>query len=166
VLIRKKLQFHNDDYKVDLSVETANTPSYKLPLGTDFGVYNRDDREHKGPVMLVGTDRETFDEGLKTEEIFTGNIHWIAQEDKYFASALIPFTPTEGARVWKEGSSAEIAFKLAPQKHQFILYAGPKEYDRLKQFGVGLEHLVDFGWFAFVAMPLFWFLKFLYSFLQ
>ncbi|UCE71538.1 MAG: membrane protein insertase YidC, partial [Nitrospiraceae bacterium] len=27
-----------------------------------------------------------------------------------------------------------------------------------------LEHLVDFGWFAFVAMPLFWVLKYFYSF--
>ncbi len=162
--IRKKFVFHNDDYKVDLSIETVNTPSYLLPVGTDFGIYDREQREHKGPVMFIGTDREEFDDGLKSSEHFTGNVHWIAQEDKYFTAALIPLTPVEGASVWKERATAEIALKLAPQKHNFIFYAGPKEYDRLKQFGAGLEHIVDFGWFAFVAMPLFWVLKYFYGF--
>jgi YidC/Oxa1 family membrane protein insertase len=163
--IRKKFVFNNDNYNVDLSVETVNTPSYILPVGTDFGVFDKEQREHKGPVMLVGTDREEFDEKLKSTRYFTGNISWIAQEDKYFTAAILPVTPTEGATVWKEGSSAEIALKLTPQKHDFIFYAGPKEYDRLKEFGVGFEHIVDFGWFAFVAMPLFWVLKFFYKFL-
>ena len=163
--LRKKFLFHNDGYRVDLSIETANTPSYLLPVGTDFGIYNKDQREHKGPVMFIGSDREEFDDGLKSSQSFTGNIEWIAQEDKYFAAAIIPLTPIEGATVWKEGASAEIALKLSPQKNDFVFYAGPKEYDRLKQLNAGLEHIVDFGWFAFIAMPLFWVLKFFYSYL-
>ena len=163
--IRKKLVFHNNDYKVDFSVETANTPSYMLPVGTDFGVYDKEQKEHKGPVILTGSDREEFDEKLKSSKYYPGNVRWIAQEDKYFAAAIIPVTPVEGANVWKEKDSAEIALKLKSQKNDFIFYAGPKEYDRLKQLNGGLEHIIDFGWFAFVAMPLFYVLKFFYSYL-
>ena len=163
--IRKRLVFHNNDYRVDISVETANTPSYMLPVGTNFGVYDREQSEHKGPVILVGADREEFDENLKSPKSFPGKINWIAQEDKYFAAALIPVTPVEGAHVWKEKDAAEIALKLKAQKNDFIFYAGPKEYDRLKNLNSGLEHIIDFGWFAFVAMPLFWVLKFFYSFM-
>ncbi len=165
ISIRKKFVFYNNDFKVDVSIGSVNTPSYLLPVGTDFGVFDKKQREHKGPVALIGSDREEFDEGLKSSRYFTGNIRWIAQEDKYFAAAIIPLTPVEGANVWKEESSAEIALRLKPQKNDFIFYAGPKEYDRLKQFGTGLEHIVDFGWFAFIAMPLFWVLKFFYKFL-
>ncbi|MBL7032128.1 MAG: membrane protein insertase YidC [Nitrospira sp.] len=164
-VIRKKLVFHNDMYKVDLLIDTVNTPPYLLAIGTDFGVTNKEQREHKGPVLLANDDREEFDEGLDATENFTGHISWIAQEDKYFAAAIIPVTPVEGVTVWKEMNSAEIALKLAPQKNEFIFYAGPKEYDRLKSFNVGFEHIIDFGWFAIVAMPLFWVLKFFYSFL-
>lgn len=164
-VIRKKLVFYNDKYKVDLLIDTVNTPPYQLAIGTDFGVTNKEQREHKGPVLLANDDREEFDEGLEGTESFTGHISWIAQEDKYFAAAIIPVSPVEGATVWKEMNSAEIALKLAPQKNEFIFYAGPKEYDRLKEFNVGFEHIINFGWFSIVAMPLFWVLKFFYSFL-
>ncbi|HLB25006.1 MAG TPA: membrane protein insertase YidC, partial [Nitrospirota bacterium] len=45
----------------------------------------------------------------------------------------------------------------------FIFYGGPKEYDRLKAVGAGLERSVDFGWFAFIAKPLFVSLKYFYG---
>ena len=164
-VIRKKLVFHNNGYRVDLSIETVNTPPYSLAIGTDFGIYDKGQKEHKGPVILANDKREEFDEKIEATGNFRENIRWIAQEDKYFTAALIPVTPVEGATVWKEANSAEIALKLAPQKNEFIFYAGPKEYDRLKELNSGLEHIIDFGWFSIVAMPLFWVLKFFYSFL-
>jgi YidC/Oxa1 family membrane protein insertase len=165
VSIKKKFIFHNDDYKVDLSIETVNIPSYTLPIGTDFGVFDKQQKEHKGPVLLIESNRKEFDEKLKERSSFTGDIRWIAQEDKYFTAALIPLAQGDGAEVWKEGASPEIALKVNQQKQDFILYAGPKEYDRLKNLNKGLEHIVDFGWFTVVAMPLFWVLKFFYKFL-
>jgi len=161
--ITKRFVFHNNDYKVDFSIHTQNVPSYMVPIGTDFGVYDKDQREHKGPILLLDTDKEDFDDGLESPEYFTGNISWIAQEDNYFTAALIPLTPIEGVSVWKERAAAEIAFKLKPQDHSFIFYAGPKEYDRLKNLDSGLEHIVDFGWFTVVALPLFLVLKYFYE---
>jgi len=165
VSIKKKFIFHNDGYRVDLSIETVNIPSYMLPIGTDFGIFDKKQREHKGPVLLIESSRKEFDEKLKEPSSFTGDIRWIAQEDKYFTAALIPLSQNDGAEVWKEGASPEIALKVNQQKQNFILYAGPKEYDRLKSLNKGLEHIVDFGWFTVVAMPLFWVLKFFYKYL-
>ncbi len=163
--ITKRFVFYNNDYKVEFSIQTQNVPSYMVPVGTDFGIFNEDQREHKGPILLIDTDRETFDDGMESPEYFTGNISWIAQEDNYFTAALIPLTPFEGVSVWKERAAAEIAFKLKPQDHNFIFYAGPKEYDRLKNLNSGLEHIVDFGWFTVVALPLFLVLKYFYQIL-
>jgi YidC/Oxa1 family membrane protein insertase len=164
VTIRKKLVFYNDLYKVDLSVEALNTPAFTLPVGTDFGVYDKDQREHKGPVMLIDSDRKEFKE-KDSDQYFTGNIRWIAQEDKYFTAAIVPKNGVEGATFWSEGGSVEIGMRLSPKKHDFVLYAGPKDYDRLRELNLGLEHIIDFGWFSFVAMPLFWVLKFFYRFI-
>ncbi len=165
ISIRKKFIFYNGLYKVDLSIETFNTPSYLLPIGTDFGIFDREDRAHKGPVILINSDRKQFDEKLNGERYFMDGIRWIAQEDKYFTAAIVPMSEIEGASIWKEGNTTEIALKLKSRKNNFVLYAGPKEYDGLKRLNLGLEHIIDFGWFSIVAMPLFWVLKFFYSFL-
>ncbi len=164
--IAKYFTFHNDGYNVDLSIETQNTPAYKVPIGTEFGVFNPEEgmRSHAGPLLLNRENKKTdFAEG-DDNEFIPGTVKWIAQEDQYFTAALVPLDDIDGTEFWKEGTSMDIAVKLQPGKHNFILYAGPKEYDRLKSFDVGLEHMIDFGWFAFVAMPLFWVLKWLYSY--
>ncbi|MBL7050014.1 MAG: membrane protein insertase YidC [Nitrospira sp.] len=166
VKLIKKFLFYNDDYKIDIVVDAANIPNFSIPLGTDFGISNKSSSQHVGPLYLTDTDREEFDEDLTESETFTGNIKWIAQEDAYFAAALIPLTSfPEGVKVWKDEKSAEIAIKLTPAKHEFTLYAGPKEYDRLEAMGHGLEYLVNFGFFTVVALPLFLLLKFFYSYL-
>lgn len=167
VSIVKKFMFYHDRYKVDLSIETANTPPYKLAVGTEFGIYNPEEgmRSHAGPLVLYGSNKkDDFTEKSDSERI-TDNVIWIAQEDQYFTAALIPLDTVEGAEFWKEGASPEIALNLAPGRHDFILYAGPKEYDTLKALDSKLEYIIDFGWFAFIAMPLFWVLKYFYSYM-
>ena len=164
--IIKRFVFYNDDFKIDFSLKAVNTPSFMLSLGTDFGIFDKEggSRSHSGPVILVNTDKTDFTEKSENKYL-TGDIRWIAQEDQYFTAAIIPIDPVEGASVWKEKDSPEIALNLAPQKYDFTFYVGPKEYDRLKALNAGLEYLVDFGWFSIVAMPLFWTLKFFYKYM-
>jgi len=165
ISIRKKFVFYNDDFRADLTVETANIPVYEIAVGTDFGVFDKTQPEHKGPVMLIDSSRKEFDEKIGQRQELTGAIRWVANEDKYFTAALVPVALHDSAVVWKEGASAEIAFRVKQPRQDFVFYAGPKEYDRLKKIDKGLEHIIDFGWFAFVAMPLFWVLKYCYNFL-
>ncbi len=164
--ISKKFVFRNDSYDVDFYVKTVNTPSYLLPIGTGFGIFDKEGRQgsHQGPVILSDSDKTEFTE-KSDNKYFPEGIRWIAQEDQYFTAALIPLGRIEGAEFWKDGASPEIALRLKPGEHNFIFYAGPKEYDRLKQLNAGLEHIIDFGWFSIVAMPLFWVLKFFYKYL-
>jgi YidC/Oxa1 family membrane protein insertase len=69
----------------------------------------------------------------------------------------------EEIKVWKAKDSPVIALKGKPGVNSFILYAGPKEYDILKTLNVGLEHIIDFGFFSILAVPLFWLLKLFYG---
>jgi YidC/Oxa1 family membrane protein insertase len=61
--------------------------------------------------------------------------------------------------------SPVVAFRAKSGANSFHLYAGPKEHDTLAAFNIGLEHVIDFGFFSIIARPLFWVLKFFYSFL-
>ncbi len=167
VSIRRTYTFYSDTYKVDLTDEVSGLPEYWITLGSDFGIFNKESGyTHVGPVLLHGTDLEELKEKkLKEPKTFSDNLKWIGQEDKYFFSALVPVTKVEEARAWIYDNSPVIAFKAAPGVNTFHLYAGPKEHDRLVKLNLGLEHIINFGFFSIIARPLFWILKFFYSFI-
>jgi len=163
--IRRTYTFYPDSYRIDLKDETSGVSNYWITLGTDFGISNKEGRSsHVGPALLKETDREEFEtKKLKEAKTYTGNVKWIAQEDKYFFASLTPLNKIEEARVWKKKDSPLIAFRSRPGINSFILFAGPKEYNTLKTLKVGLEHIVDFGFFSIIAVPLFWVLNLFYK---
>ncbi len=163
--VKRSYTFYNDSYRVDIKDEVSGLPDYWITLGTDFGIYDsKDTATHVGPVILKETDRLEFDpRKLNEVKSFNQGLKWIAQEDKYFFASLVPLTPVEEARVWKLKDSAVTAFRAKAGTNSFILYAGPKAYDELKTLHVGLEHVLDFGFFSIIALPLFWVLKLFYK---
>jgi YidC/Oxa1 family membrane protein insertase len=168
IAIRRTYTFYADTYKVDVSDEVAGLPEYWISLGSDFGIYedNASSGTHIGPILLTGTDLEDLDRNkLKEPKIFRENLKWIAQEDKYFFSALVPSTPVEEARAWTYKDSPVIALKGKPGVNKFVLYAGPKEQKRLEKLNIGLEHIISYGFFSIIARPLFWILIFFYGFI-
>lgn len=162
--LRRTYTFHNDSYGIDLKEEVSGMASYWVTLGKDFGIYERDDSVHYGPVVLKDADRKEFvGKKLTQPESFKEGVKWIAQEDKYFMSSLVPKGQIEDAKVWSKNGDALVALKMAGGVNSYLLYAGPKEYDALKKYGVGLEYIVDFGFFSIIARPLFWVLKIFYD---
>lgn len=182
--IKKIFTFYKDNYKVDLITEVKGVQSYQVVLGSEFGIFDEKGTwVHIGPVLLkddnkIDIDRDNL-EGIsflkritgkksKNEVVYQGNIWWIAQEDKYFTSALASVNRNNDVRIWRweedgKKQGAEIAYKVNGERGEFLLYAGPKKYEILKPFGMGLEHIVDFGFFSIIARPLFWMLKFFYK---
>jgi YidC/Oxa1 family membrane protein insertase len=164
--VRRTYTFTAGTYQVDLTDEVSGFPEYWITLGSDFGIYEKDESVHVGPTVLTGTDLKNLTaKDLKEPKVFNENLKWIAQQDKYFFSALVPATPVEEAKAFLVQDSPVVAFKAKTGSHKFHLYAGPKEQDRLEALNIGLEHVIDFGFFSIVARPLFWVLKFFYQFL-
>ncbi|PKL52475.1 MAG: preprotein translocase YidC [Nitrospira bacterium HGW-Nitrospira-1] len=166
VSVKRTYTFYSDTYKVDISDEVAGLPEYRISLGSDFGIYEGDaSSAHVGPILLTGTDlKELNPKKLKEPNIFKENLKWIAQEDKYFFAALVPVTPVEEARAWTYKDSPVIAFKSKASVNKFVLYAGPKEQKRLEKLNIGLEHIINYGFFSIIARPLFWVLILFYGF--
>lgn len=162
VSIRRTYTFHYDDYAMDLKDEVDGLPSYWISLGKDFGIYDKETSRsvHFGPVILKDADRLEFSAPkLKEPKIFKENIKWIAQEDKYFFSSLVPKEAVDEAKVWDQNGDAQVAAEFKGGTNSYMLYTGPKENDRLQRYHVGLEYVIDFGFFSIIARPLFWILK-------
>ena len=177
MMVEKQLTFHHDTYLVDVNVKTEGLPTpVDVGLGTNFGIIEWGE----GFIGLMGAaslvDEKVVKETPETEAERKGNVQWVALQDKYFLSVLIP-AHASGALAKKEGdklASAAVRFaQPAPETgYSMQLFAGPKEYDTLKAFNIGLEDTIDFGWFIFgswsfvkaVAKPIFYVLRYLYEF--
>ncbi len=172
--VQKRLTFHQGSYIVDVAVTMDGfSDPYEVVLGTNFGIVEWGD----GLIGLIGSaslvdgkvEKETPDNELERK----GAVQWVALQDKYFLSVLMPQGGT-AALVKKEGNKlVSSSVRMAPLGNgatsQLQLYAGPKEYDTLRSLNVGLEDTIDFGWFIFgswsivkaVAKPIFYVLRFI-----
>jgi YidC/Oxa1 family membrane protein insertase len=177
IRVVKELTFHYGNYVVDVSVKAEGLGgTYEVLLGTNFGIVEWGEGFIGliGPASIVdgNLDKTTPESEIERK----GTVGWVALQDKYFLSVLIP-ADASAAVVKKEADklvSAAVRF-TAPATHSggsMRLYAGPKEFDTLKSLHVGLEDTIDFGWFIYgswgivkaVAKPLFSVLRFVHDY--
>jgi YidC/Oxa1 family membrane protein insertase len=89
---------------------------------------------------------------------------WVALGDTYFAMARVPTVTTRNTIIGREGDVFLTRVAGTQSGGQFYAYAGPKDYKMLEAIGdFSLERTIDLGWFSFLALPLLWLLRFLYS---
>ncbi len=176
---KKSFTFHNDTYNVDADIIPVNiTESYAVSTGSNFGIHEWGEAKvlgFVGPMTMVGS-KVTKDKIAKIEGPVSheGDVQWTAIQDKYFMSALIPKDKVSRVIV-KKTTNKDIQSSIEVtngQKVSLLLYAGPKESERLTGFGVGLDKTIPFGWFMFwelgaiswLAKGLFYVLQVFYKF--
>ena len=176
--VEKRLTFHHDSYVVDVAValDGVNEP-YEIGLGTNFGIVEWGD----GFIGLIGSasrvddkiDKDTPEKELELK----GTVQWAALQDKYFISVMMPkqgeavLVKAEAPKVITAG--VRMPASAAASSVALQLYAGPKEYDTLRSLNVGLEDMIDFGWFIYgswsfvkaVAKPIFYVLRFIHDYI-
>jgi YidC/Oxa1 family membrane protein insertase len=189
--VQKVFTFHRDSYVVDVAMQlrngggaAVNTYAYfqfthdGKPEGnrntvaetfgaqsfTGFAIYTDEHKFQKVPP----TD---LDKG-KQDHVREAKDGWLALVQHYFVSAWIE--PQGGVRDYvtekrQDGTYAGrvlVPVNLAPgatAEAKVELYAGPQEKRRLEAAAPGLDLVVDYGWLAIIAWPLFWLLEHLHA---
>lgn len=178
--VQKEMTFHYDSYVVEIIIRTRGiSENLDVMLGTNFGVveWSQGFIGLLGSAWMIGEELEKKSPEADAPTLRRdGPVRWLALQDKYFMSVLIPedahslFSKLENERVVSAGLSFPAG--SGEQIHKTRLYAGPKQYDILKSFQIGLEDTIDFGWFIYgswgivkaVAKPLFSILRFLHEY--
>ncbi len=199
--INKIYTFYGNKYSIgsDIELEGMNSlisnNAYDLVWdnGIRFTEKNSvDEATYSDASVYYGDEQvvvDASDEAKPIEEDFNGRIDWMGVRNKYFAAIIAPQNPSgvDGAYIKgtkktvnkvgvKEFYSAHliIPFKnTQSEKHSFLLYIGPVDYDILSTYGHKLEAIVDFGSFfglkfivrpiaEYILLPLF---NFLHSFI-
>jgi YidC/Oxa1 family membrane protein insertase len=96
-----------------------------------------------------------------------GTSRWASLGDIYFMATLIPTISGRNTMLGRDGSMYVNRIAGTADAGRFEIYVGPKDYRTLKFVSnYSLERSIDLGWFSFLALPLLWFLHYLYVFLQ
>jgi YidC/Oxa1 family membrane protein insertase len=171
------LRFYPDSYRIDVRIqvhnlkETSVNGSFRgelsaLPSSKKAGSYS-----YVGLIALANDKREEVKLKKSGEdETLTGEIQWMAYEDDYFISAVVPqeglkgrFRGSRSPTGLLKASYAGEPAALSPSQSlstTMELYFGPRDLGVLRSFGHKLDRAVYFGWTDIIARPLLYVLRF------
>jgi len=177
-VVTKVLTFYPDRFLIDIDVditELANSTlanSYTLtwyggtpPTEKDSiaeGTYFYSYLYQGGELLDVKVSQgETFSNDYK------GQTDWVATRSKYFVTCLIDdsgdqFNSSTISASFKDKELYNLSVSLESNKVANVsLYLGPLEYERIKNLGVNLESIMDFGWAIIrpISKSVLWVLK-------
>jgi YidC/Oxa1 family membrane protein insertase len=175
--IIQTFRFYADQYRIDLNLDVTNgsgSPvegvfrgSLKaMPPKNDGGYY-----AYVGFVLLLNDKLEELEvEDPSDEKNIRGPLGWVAYEDNYFMTAIVPDTPSEGSFTSRhlasgilEGTYLQPPVSINPSEmtsSRYELYLGPRDLGILKDFGRNLDRAINFGWTDIIAKPLLYVLRF------
>jgi len=104
----------------------------------------------------------------KPELAEPGGVAWAGLEDHYFAAIVIPEGGTSGTvlrvhqRIEEGRERNFLSLGLAlTGSGEYKVYVGPKDYDLVAGLNLGIEGIVDFGFFGAIARALFFLLEYI-----
>jgi len=176
-MVHKTFRFQKDGYRGEVAAEVTidgrpvtSMIQWRGGFG-DLTVANP--ASHDQAVYFNVADDKLVEQNAKSAKngpiSSTGSYSFAGLVDQYFAAV---FLPEDNRPVTDVTFSDEVrtAFEEKPQpfpgaavsvgtNNRFTLFVGPKDVDLLQRVNPKLNPLVNFGWMAFIAKPLFLIVK-------
>ena len=182
VTARKSFSFKDKSYMGEVKSEVVSNGallSHGLVWRGGFGDQSVDksDAAQLALFQEANENYPTIYESSKAENgpiVNAGNYTFVGLEDAFFAAL---FLPKAGQTVeiktftdklpYPAGSKDFLPFVGAgvglAGKNEFKLYVGPKDLEILKATDPRIESVVDWGWFGWIARPLFAMLRWVHA---
>ncbi|MBL7205044.1 MAG: membrane protein insertase YidC [Desulfobacteraceae bacterium] len=170
-------RFYPDRYRIDLNVDVTNRSAEPvegafranlraMPPQNKGGYY-----AYVGFALILNKELEEVEvEDPSDEQTVRGQMGWVAYEDNFFMSAIVPDVPSKAVFTGRHLSSGilEGTYLLPPvsinpselKSSRYELYLGPRDLGILKEFGKDLDQAINFGWTDIIAKPLLYLLRF------
>ncbi len=180
MVIEKTYTFLPDSYLVDLKIALRNTgdQTYKTNLALELqNTLAKDSGRYsfEGPSGLIDNKLEQISiKDVKENNAFSGKIGWVAIEDRYFMTSIIPAqSATAEMKLLSDENTIinQIVMdvgEISPNETKrldFKVFMGPKSFSLLKSFNCSLDRAINFGWFDILAKPCLWFMNFIYGYI-
>jgi len=154
-VLKKEVTFYPDhhyDVKVTMSeakpwfISTGYRPDIRID---NYTVHGAMIEEADGTLTIINDGDAKGNEAFRKARIAVAF-------DRYYATALFDFEKGLDVVVNRDAEENPILFlKEGSADRTLHGYIGPKEYKILKQIHPELTKIIEFGWFTFIAAPMF-----------
>jgi len=171
VSIEKIYRLHNSLNHIELEIRIKNLTS--KDLSSQYSLIGGTGINKSGAFAARYIEASSKVNGKifrdRRESSHQGELSWIALKSKYFAILLKPYIFGLGSSTRQIGSG-DISVNMktgvfnlstgSELSHQYLYYIGPFSIPMLKQYGMGLEEIVDYGVFGGISTLLLNLLRF------
>lgn len=179
IFIEKRFHFSPETYVIGLNVTVKNGSNRIIKDNVVLSLLSIAPGESmaygfEGPSALINNKVEQIKtKKIKDKNIHTGNMKWIAIEDRYFMSSIVPAGGVAGSMQLFLDQNNVLENRLVMpgneiwpgdlQTMEFLLFLGPKSMKLLNKLGHDLNKAINFGWFDIIAKPCLWFMNLLHG---
>ena len=179
IVVEKKYLFSPETYMIDLNVTVKNDSNQTIKDSLILSLWRSSSEEEsrygfEGPSALINDKLEQVKiKKIKKKNIYPGDIKWIAVQDRYFMSAIVPDATVKATMrlnlnddkiLGNEYIQPELVINSGDQHaSKYRLFFGPKSIKVLKSMDYDLAKAVNFGMFDILAKPCVWIMDFIYD---
>lgn len=181
VIIEKKYFFTPETYMIGLNITIKNGSNQTIEDNLILSITNNSPKQtatygFEGPSTLLNNKLEKVKiKKIKDKNVYAGKLRWIAIQDRYFMSSIIPKNYQEASmRLFINQDDILEAQYMQPESvinpgtqhtFEFELFFGPKSMKILGKSDYDLDKAINFGMFDFIAKPCVWIMNFIYGFI-
>jgi len=182
--VDKVYTFRRGSYVIDVALDIRNPGASPAPVYAYFQLTHDGKAESSSNTVAESFGAQSFigfavySDERKFEKIHASDLDkgkadhvkqadngWLAFVQHYFVSAWLPAQGLQRDYVAEKRQDGTYAGRVlvpagaAATRIAVPLYVGPQEQRRLQAAAPGLDLVVDYGWLAIIAWPLFWLLE-------
>ena len=159
-VLTKKFTFYPDGH-YDLTVNTTNDKQFFITNGFRPNVLADMYAVHGFITKLNDSTLKTIEDGNSSKnENFVGT-KFVSNFDRYYTSLIYNFEKSLSVTVMPDEQSNPQAFIHGGSNITFSGFMGPKNHRDLEALNPELIDVIDYGWFTFIAKPMFLLLQFI-----
>lgn len=160
--VTKKFKFYPDGH-YDFSITSTKQADFFVTTGFRPNVL-ADAYTIHGALLKQADDTFTTveDEDLEKTQNIVG-VKIASAFDRYYATTIYNFKSPMNAFLMPDSSNSPQVFLAAKGSFEASGYMGPKDHELLKSINPELTDIIEYGWFTFIAQPMFLFLQYLYN---
>ena len=162
--LRKIIKFYPDGH-YDIQVTSTNNADFFITTGTRPDVLADMYASH-GALLSLNDDTLNIieDEDMDKTLEFTG-VNVTSAFDRYYASVLYNYDTSMIVSVMKDSNDSPQLFIHGKNNISLHGYMGPKEHKTLSTLDPRLTSVIEYGWFTFIAQPMFTLLQFMHDYI-
>lgn len=162
--VEKELIFYpKGNYEINIKLTQNATyfisPGFRPNIAVDSYTV------HGALVMDDKDTIHTYEDGDVEKDESFNNALMTSAFDRYYATFFYNFDKPLNVALSKDANNNPLIFAYSDNEFKAGGYIGSKEHVILRSIDPRLEAVVEYGWFTFIAKPMFEFLNFLHQYI-